>query len=312
MIGSKPTRPGFTLIELIVTIAIIGFLVAIIIPAVNAAREASRRLQCANNLRQIGLALHAYAAQHGSLPAEGTGRGFSALAAILPQLDQIPLYNNINFSDSASTTGDSWSNTTAASNRLSVFACTSDPTAEAGSAPASSHYGANRGFVERGSSENGAFGLRPMRFADFLDGTSTTCAFAEWVVGPRRLDARDPMSSIFDLPIDSPGLDPFASRCKAVDTASAGVAANDKGACWMQGGYWYTSYNHVLGINQPSCVPGYQVQEGAYSASSRHPGGANVLFVDGHAKFVRATVDLGAWRAIGTRDRGEITVPFDD
>ena len=302
----RSLRPGFTIIEVVVAIAIIGLLVALLLPAVSAAREASRRVQCLNNLRQVGLAMHAYSAQHGSLPAEGTGLGFSALAVMLPHLDQVPLYESINFNDLAFTTGSGWSNATAASISLAVFACPSDHPVRNPSDTAGSNYAANRGFVEQGSSDNGAFGIRPCRFADFLDGTSSTCAFSEWVVGPRRFDARDPISSIFDLPANSIGLELLPTRCEGVLTTMAVIAANDKGASWMQGGYWYTSYNHMMNINGHSCVPGYMVQEGAYSASSRHGAGANVLFVDGHAQYIGQQIDIKTWRALGTRDGGEV------
>src|SRR5436305_11412170 len=97
-------RRGFTLIELLVVIAIIGLLIALLLPAVQAAREASRRSQCSNNLHQIGVALHTYASTHGLFPPgrinshiAGWGQCWGAYAQLLPFMEQQPVYNAFNF-----------------------------------------------------------------------------------------------------------------------------------------------------------------------------------------------------------------------
>src|SRR2546426_3924015 len=96
-------RNAFTLIELLVVIAVIAILIALILPAVQMAREAARRIECRNHLKQFGLAMQNYHATHGLLPfgrvecQDGTEGAHNAFGLLLPQLDQLALYNSINF-----------------------------------------------------------------------------------------------------------------------------------------------------------------------------------------------------------------------
>ncbi len=130
---TRPSRSGFTLIELLAVIAVIVVLVALLLPAVQAARNAARRVYCANNLKQIGLALHGYHERSGSLPPstvvdwnrpEPTGY-WSWIVRILPELEQRPLYDRFDLRD------DVWTNSTRykpyTSQRLAVLLCPSDP-----------------------------------------------------------------------------------------------------------------------------------------------------------------------------------------
>lgn len=145
-----PRRQGFTLIELLVVIAIIGILVALLLPAVQQVREAARRMQCSNNLKQLGLALHNYENVHkvfpmgiqyrrNGLPAdnrarlgnnvgEGGGTGFSWGTYLLPFLDQLPIYNQFNFNVPLANSNipASAGNTALAGRTLEVFFCPSE------------------------------------------------------------------------------------------------------------------------------------------------------------------------------------------
>lgn len=205
---------GFTLIELLVVIAIIAVLIALLLPAVQSAREAARRAQCVNNLKQIGLALHNYHSANGTFPMGGCpGRemsspttliggtsgspwgSWSAQSMMLPFMEQQPLYNALNFS--VATQGPVQFGpaavSTAIRSRINSFLCPSSPE------PPGTFYGASRPgnsyFASIGSSllwngnagnaPNGVFnhGGKPNGLRDIIDGSSNTIAFGEWRIG---------------------------------------------------------------------------------------------------------------------------------
>jgi prepilin-type N-terminal cleavage/methylation domain-containing protein/prepilin-type processing-associated H-X9-DG protein len=206
---------GFTLIELLVVIAIIAVLIALLLPAVQAAREAARRTQCVNSLKQIGLALHNYHSQAGSFPmGAGPGQrqlnsylakqGWSIHAAILPQLGEIPLYNSINFDwgIAASNAYPAYNvNSTSFGAQVKEFLCPSDPFAfqvnTASFNVANNNYFGSIGTttdILAGNSTSvaslasvpttGLFAFQQSKaLSAVIDGTSNTVAFAESTVG---------------------------------------------------------------------------------------------------------------------------------
>lgn len=307
-------RNAFTMIEVIVVISVIAIVVALLIPAVQSAREASRRAQCSNNLRQIGLALGAYAAQFSAFPQGLNGQGYSPHALLLPHADQRTLYNAINFSrDAVASTNkfDDGSNVTAFNTSLSLFVCPSDRI-DAGS-PGKTNIAGNGGV---GSSWNGFNGLfsdnsipdrRTIGYPDVRDGISQTAAMSEWIIG--RFQEMDPRGIVFrtEMFVGPDEFEPFAASCHGMALPNAGFTSWSKLACWLMGGYDETLLNHNLVINDHSCSNNGSINSGIWTAGSHHAGdGANTLFVDGHARFVRSTIDLATWRALGTRSGGEV------
>lgn len=197
---------GFTLIELLVVIAIIGVLVSLLLPAVQAAREAARRSQCTNNLKQIGLAIQNYHSALGTFPIGSTRQpnettynnvgfewwGWSAHAMMLPYLEQTPIYNACNF-DFTPEISDGTShpmNSTAVRTLINVFLCPSDSYAGKRNINSySASMGTTVGMVMGDSS--GIFGTWfSSDIAGITDGTSNTVAFAEGLVGDGRGNGR--------------------------------------------------------------------------------------------------------------------------
>jgi prepilin-type N-terminal cleavage/methylation domain-containing protein len=188
------TRRGFTLIELLVVIAIIAVLIALLLPAVQSAREAARRSQCINNLKQIGLGLHNYHSAIGSFPM-GTTVAFQdpnvsaswgtwgALALLLPYLEQQPLYNSCNFSVSVWQGTLAVLNTTAYLAKIAVYVCPSD--GMTGQANTNNYFGSmgtTAGYRNNADS-SGIFALsRTYGIQNITDGTSNTVAFSEALV----------------------------------------------------------------------------------------------------------------------------------
>lgn len=340
-------RRGFTLIELLVVIAIIAVLIALLLPAVQQAREAARRTQCKNNLKQLGLALHNYHDTHLVFPFRQGGTGAtspagnsnegSGFTAILPFLEQGPLFNQIStpqtfggttfspFGDSApdGSPYELW--------RVSipVLICPSSPavtpTISGGAAFGLNHYGFSGGdsaafishtpapstFEDARTRFRGLFGRqRTRRIADITDGTSNTIAMGEITspssIGGRDIlggTARDQGTAILDSPITCLLT---ANQATGEYLPSVSTVSTTRGSRWARGVVAYTAVNTILPPNSPSCaVSGYN-SSGIYSVTSRHPGGAHVLMGDGAVRFISENINTGDLslpdvRAVGGR-----------
>jgi len=299
-------RAGLTLIECLVAVMILGILFALLIPAVQMAREAARRSQCNNNLRQLGIGLHNYAAVNETFPP---GYYFSLHASILPFVEQAPLYHAINFEGSAA---DSQGLTDTAV-MLSLFLCPSDDPPSNPGGYGWTNYAGNRGSGVQKYRYNGIFtapAFPTVRPTDVVDGTSQTAMVSEWILGPGNGPIRDAKRANFHTPDrfnEADELDLFAAECHDIDVATARVGPPPRGMNWLRGEFGYTLYNHVLGIGDHTCLNGTGVQIGAWTAGSFHPRGANCLFADGHVQFLSDTVSRELWRALGSRDGHEVT-----
>jgi prepilin-type N-terminal cleavage/methylation domain-containing protein/prepilin-type processing-associated H-X9-DG protein len=340
MIRKRSSR-AFTLIELLVVVAIVGITASLVLPAVQSARESARRVECANRLKQIGLALHSHLASHGIFPPgmrpdseqpKGNPVALGPLSphyALLPYLEQVPLFNSINVvvartPDGRNPLSSGPNNATAAHTRLSAFLCPSDPAVMApgcnfracvGSFPYEFDHSAGHAAAPGGGGAFPAFAR--LSAGDFQDGLAMTAGFSERLTGSGSSQGRDRrrdiwFSGISDVAsvVDS---DLLLSTCgqssgQAVETWGLG------GERWIDASYSQTLYNHVappnwlgmdcsaaLPLSDPGNIPGI-----ASTARSFHPGGVHVLFMDGHVSNVKNAVTLSVWRALGTRAGAEV------
>ncbi|MGE3821867.1 MAG: DUF1559 domain-containing protein, partial [Isosphaeraceae bacterium] len=313
--------------------AIIAVLIALLLPAVQAAREAARRVQSTNNLKQMGLALHNYESTNGSFPGSGgkSSSGFSVLARILPYMEGANVLNSMNFdlplSSGPPTFTFNVAQTTASQTVVPAFLSPSDgqtpfyPAYYQRSPTAGTCYVVNVGsgtgtFYDSRYPSDGVFwDNSATRFAEVVDGTSNTMFMSQCILG---------------LGQDTAGATPtvrlrqmvnIGSTVRPVSVAPGGYSpamnnpnlasiihpswSGARGVAWIVGTQTMSGFNAYQPPNSKiPDVNGHGI--GWLGARGFHPGGVLILTGDGSVRFVKDTVDLATWRALSTRAGGEV------
>jgi prepilin-type N-terminal cleavage/methylation domain-containing protein/prepilin-type processing-associated H-X9-DG protein len=364
------SRRGFTLIELLVVIAIIAVLIALLLPAVQSAREAARRAQCTNNLKQIGLAMHNYHTAYDSFPigvsasvntwnssngcsANVTWDGWSVHSMLLPYLEATPVFNAINFAFDPLVCNSGQFQYTAYQTTIPGFLCPSDPWSGKKTGFINNYCGSigtTIGVVQNyGQNSTGVFSYQqPYGVREITDGTSNTIAFAEALVGDTCGGSSNGAGNSRNDTYKGNGV-AMAGYCWNYDASSNANYYLQTGlpscnAAWMsiatsgssnsatlgcnRGNFWawgaesMTLFNTIVPPNSQTyqwsycrggcngCCGGNPCYLADHSeianSNSQHPGGCNILFADGHVNFIKGSISVQTWWALGTKGNGEV------
>jgi prepilin-type N-terminal cleavage/methylation domain-containing protein/prepilin-type processing-associated H-X9-DG protein len=309
-------RSAFTLIELLVVIAIIAILIALLVPAVQKVRAAAARVQCQNNLKQIGLALHNFHSAYKRFPGGCDPNGFAVHCYLLPYLEQDPVYKTIQFNQSV----DAPANQPLQYVVVPVFLCPADPGTDPPSGWAGNNYVGNIGSdLPFFAANNGVFymtgrfqGGKGVRLTDIEDGTSNTAAFCERLRGDFDQGKLTPASDLINDGADysnlvGPGaVDIAMNDCRTRTLSFSNEFRSDYGGYWSKA--WHmTLYYHTAPPGDPSCA--FVPDKASMVASSAHDGGVNLLLCDGSVRSVTNSVNIATWRALGTRSGNDLLGP---
>ena len=330
--GRDRTRRGFTLVEMLFAIAIIGILLAFLLPATRSTREAARRTDCANRERQIAIALHVYHDAQGYFPAvtndpawldhalPETAARLNALPLLLPYMDQSGISDAIFQSAGERTVSGRIPMPTAggfAPWRMQVpgFDCPSSETGDGQDGFGRTDYGFCIGDlvheIRCPTRRHGIFapGLRCHLEKDIPDGASQTAMLAEIGGRQRRSVAGNYARGLSAQILENSDLlmglvDPEA---KGPPEFGEGISLGNppRGARWADGASTTLLFNTAFGLTVPSGAVGNSVTaDGVFTASSAHPAGVNVAFADASIHFVQRTIHVDVWKGLGGVDDG--------
>jgi type II secretory pathway pseudopilin PulG len=324
------------LVELLVVIAIIGILVALLLPAVQAAREAARRTSCINNLKQFGLALHNYESAKKCLPPgqlgafeydpanNKPGNYYSVQTQLLSYFEEENLRSLFDLNKYVYDE----KNWVAANSLAGLLLCPTDPHhGELGDGGWTNYHANSGSWAHLMKGWDGVFGaivneggippLPPLRLAKVVDGTSNTAALAETVNGlwpdPAPTVGGDPLADCFDFggnPVPTGGGSATLAKIRSLfmnrDWRTATVAWSGawryRGTPWTEGTMWRTWYNHLLPPNSVCWVVTDSWWKIVSPASSYHSGVVNVTMVDSSVQTISTDIDAEVWTEMGTRD----------
>jgi prepilin-type N-terminal cleavage/methylation domain-containing protein/prepilin-type processing-associated H-X9-DG protein len=340
------SQRGFTLIELLVVIAIIGVLIALLLPAVQQAREAARRIQCTNNLKQLGLAMHNYESVNGSFvpsciypsPLDSWGWAPSWTMHIMQYIEQGAAFNAYNTGAVHPNAQGSVlyaMNNTVFNMQISTLLCPSDGPMRrtslcsyVGNVGGPTQIQEYSGTIVPTRHSGGGFSTNPgaITIGSIVDGTSNTAMLSEVLTGhsqPSSVRAGDSNpnnwkrvhfeSGLASRTTGLAAVDALIARCKAIPATQTAVNFADRVQWFRAYPYYinYAVYNHVMPPNNRNCgnsrVNDWSLDAwGVAPPTSNHPGGVNLCMADGSVKFIKDSVSIQTWQALGTRNGGEV------
>jgi len=328
-----------------VVIAIIGILVGLLLPAVQAAREAARRMQCQNNIRQLGLAAHNHESAMKILPPAYRGQQiggapgyfdlWGTLALLTPYLEQTAVYNSIDLSKTMYqlTSPFGIQAPVACQAKVPTFLCPSDkaesvcsnayaipgeltPTNYAFCLGTGTTRGRTGWLGSPWDADGVFFAQSKVRITDIKDGSSNTIGASERILG------EGGESTVVTSRVEIKPQTMFVNPGAETNDANCGSSlrtnfSNRRMYTWVAGEPRCTSYNHYYAPNDkinPDCVANFTGTDpvtrssghGLSTARSKHVGGVNALYCDGSVRFVSDSIELTIWRAIATRVGGEV------
>ncbi|MBI1247311.1 DUF1559 domain-containing protein [bacterium] len=342
MAQNRSPRSGFTLVELLVVIAIIGVLIALLLPAVQQAREAARRMQCSNQLKQLGLSLHNYHDTYGSFvprkqgTANNAGR-LSGFVGLLPFLEQAPMYNRIKGGGAGQPPWGprAWAGWSYWNKPPQMLLCPSATQFQKQNNAVNYMFSAGDQIqnIRDGQNLRGVFQrIKGVSFRDITDGTSNTIAMSERLITNFGLGSitSGNVRIVQGTATGFSNLRSNPSQCMSAGSGqyySSSYTSKLKGKTgwrWTDGQAEKIGFNTVLPPNAPSCIDGTNGNGDGSNCilppTSNHPGGALGLFCDGSVSFVAETINTGnltlpsvssgrspygVWGALGSKAGGE-------
>lgn len=318
IVDASAIARGFTLVELLMVLAIFGILVSLILPAVLDARGAARKVGCANNMKQIGIGLHQFESANGRLPGLYCGvmgqpggdvfKSYSPSGVIAPFVDAANMVEGLDdFSQPMDHADPDWAERAIPSPPF--LRCPADPLA-LGQA---SSYRYCLGQIPRWPGDSGGAFARPsgLRLNAIRDGLSNTAFAAERTIGGVAESGRDRTRDL--LKLDGPDNGGPAPDCVAANLEESkwdpgSWAAIGSGTAWLSGRRVQASISHFFPPNSlwSDCVRDQSPYDALVTARSLHDGGVHVLMGDGRVRFLSDAVDLAIWRALSSRSGGEV------
>jgi type II secretory pathway pseudopilin PulG len=299
----KRSRPAFTLFQLLIVLAVLAILLGLLLPAVQKVREAAARMESQNNLKQIGIACHNYNDVYGTFPPGVDDKHFSAVARLLPYIEQDNLYKAIDFKKAA----EDKANAEARKVIVKTFLSPSDPLPAVTSDAGATNYLFNAGSKYPLKDNDGIFYLdSKVKFTDITDGTSNTLLTGEALKGTaegartvRRQHVRLAAAALAGLTEES-GVKDFKDNKNV---------AGDRCAAWIDGRFLQGTFTgtRVLNDARPDVDCG---GEGGLSGLRSFRDYANIGIADGSVRSISTQVKLEVWKNLAGRNDGNVIPEF--